>query len=290
MRQIEEELAHEHRMKIIISIILAVMIAFSIIIALISRKNRKMNKILREHNKTISKQKQQLEEENKLKAKLLSILSHDLRTPLSSVHLLVQMLRSDSLPRNVINSRLMKLEESLDCSSQMLENLLFWAKNQMNGIIYSPENIDLATITDEVLIIVGTHLQNKNIYVDNQIHLAKAYADREMTNIIIRNLITNAVKYTPKGGKITITGNRQDSKIIWRISDTGIGIPEKLKSKIFTNEIKSARGTNMERGLGLGLTLCRNFALTCKGNIDFESEEGKGTTFKLSLPPEKIVN
>ena len=243
-----------------------------------------MNKILREHNKTISKQKQQLEEENKLKAKLLSILSHDLRTPLSSVHLLVQMLRTDSLPRQVINSRLMKLEESLDSSSQMLENLLFWAKNQMNGITYCPENIDLATITDEVLTIVGTHLQNKNIHVDNQIHLAQAYADREMANIIIRNLITNAVKYTPKDGKITITGKRQVNKIIWCISDTGIGIPENLKSKIFTNEIKSTRGTNMERGLGLGLTLCRNFALTCNGNIEFESTEGKGATFILSLP------
>jgi signal transduction histidine kinase len=287
MQKIEDELAHEHRMKIIISIILAVMIAFSLIITFISRKNRKMNKILREQNQTISKQKQQLEEENKLKAKLLSILSHDLRTPLSSVHLLVQMLRSDSLPQKVINSRLMRLEESLDCSSQMLENLLFWAKNQMNGINYSPEDIDLATITDEVLTLVGTHLQNKNIHVESQIYFAKAYADREMTNIIIRNLITNAVKYTPKGGSITITGNRQDSKIIWCISDSGTGIPEKLQSKIFTNEIKSTRGTNMERGLGLGLTLCRNFALTCKGNIDFESEEGKGTTFRLSLPLEK---
>jgi signal transduction histidine kinase len=246
-----------------------------------------MNKILREHNKTISKQKQELEEENKLKAKLLSILSHDLRTPLSSVHLLVQMLRSDSLPRKVINSRLIKLEESLDCSSQMLENLLFWAKNQMNGINYSPEDIDLETITDEVLTLVDTYLQNKNINVDKQIYLATAYADREMINIIIRNLITNAMKYTPKGGNITIMGKRQENKMIWSISDTGIGIPEKLKSKIFTNEIKSTRGTNMERGLGLGLTLCRNFALICKGSIDFESEEGKGTTFRLSLPLEK---
>ena len=284
----ERELAHERKMNAAILAALAVAVAFSAFVAITLRRNQRMNKILKERNDIISKQKRRLEEENKVRTKLLSILSHDLRTPLNGIHLLLQILRSGSLPRETFDLQLMKLDESLNCAFQMLENMLYWAKNQMNGIVYSPENIDLALITAEALKAAGTHLHDKNIDVDNRLYTAEAYADKEMVSIIVRNLIVNAVKYTPQDGKITISSDRQDDKLVWSIADTGNGMSDELKKKIFTTEVKSTKGTNMENGSGLGLALCHDFAVACKGNIDFESERGKGTTFRLTLPAETM--
>jgi signal transduction histidine kinase len=267
---------------------LAVAVAFSAFVVITLRRNQRMNRILKERNDIISKQKQRLEGENKVRTKLLSILSHDLRTPLNGIHLLLQILRSGSLPRETFDLQLMKLDESLNCAFQMLENMLYWAKNQMNGMVYSPENIDLALITAEALKVAGTHLHDKNIDVDNRLYTADAYADKEMVSIIVRNLIVNAVKYTPLNGKITISSDRLDDKLVWSIADTGDGMSDEMKKKIFTAEVKSTKGTNMENGSGLGLTLCHDFAVACKGKIDFESEQGKGTTFRLTLPAETM--
>ncbi|MDR2562387.1 MAG: tetratricopeptide repeat protein [Prevotellaceae bacterium] len=282
----ERELAHERKMNLFILAALVIAIIFSVYVAATLRRNQRLNRMLKERNDTISKQKQRLVEENKIRTKLLSILSHDLRTPLNGIHLLVQILRSGSLPKETFERQLVKLDESLNCTFQMLENMLYWAKNQMNGIVYSPENIDLAIITAEALKIAGTHLHDKNIDVDNRLYTAEVYADKEMVSIIVRNLIVNAVKYTPQDGKITISSKMQNDMLIWSIADTGNGMSDELKAKIFTTDVKSSKGTNMETGSGLGLALCHDFAVACKGNIDFESEFGKGTTFRLALPAE----
>ena len=283
----ERELAQERKMNVIILAALAVAIMFSLFVAITLRRIQRMNRALKERNDIISKQKQRLEEENKVRTKLLSILSHDLRTPLNGIHLLLQILRTGSLPREKFEQQLVKLDESLNCAFQMLENMLYWAKNQMNGMVYSPENIDLPIITAEALKIAGTHIHDKNIDVDNQLYTAEACADKEMVSIIVRNLIVNAVKYTPQDGKITIHSHVHNNTLVWSIADTGSGMSDEQKAKIFTADVKSTKGTNMENGSGLGLALCHDFALACKGAVNFESVAGQGTTFHLTLPAEK---
>lgn len=287
-QEIEKSLKQEKTFTLMAVIVLGIALVFLIFIGMTLRSNKKMNRLLTERNEIILGQKQRMEEENKVRTKLLSILSHDFRTPLSGVHLMVQLLRSKSLPPEMIDRQLGKLDESLSRSFQMLENMLYWTKNQMNGIIFKPEYVSLSVIVVDNLKLFTSNILDKNIEVDNQVGLEDdVYADKEMVNSIIRNLIANAVKFTPKGGKISLSSaKKSNNRIVFSIRDTGVGMSESQKSKIFTTEVQSTHGTEKETGTGLGLVLCHDFALACKGKITFESQEGTGTCFYLELPTE----
>ena len=285
LQETEKELEQGRILIAIIGIILLITLILLFVVAATLRKNKRMNRILTDRNELISSQKTRLIEGNKVRTRLLSILSHDLRSLLSGIHLMVQMLRSKSLPQEKIDKHLIKLDESLNISFQMLENMLYWSKNQMTGIVCNRERIDLTELTVGNLKLLESHIQDKKIEIDNlMIYHDEACADKEMVNIIIRNLISNAVKFTPKDGKITISSRKYKDNILLTVEDNGIGMSEEIKSKIFKSEIKSKRGTDNENGSGLGLELCYEFAMRCGGNLTFESELGQGSKFTLTLP------
>jgi two-component system sensor histidine kinase/response regulator len=171
----------------------------------------------------------------------------------------------------------------------LLENMLVWGRGQEDKIKYSPERRDLEDIILKNISIYKETADMKEISVDfSKDGSSTAFFDKDLLDIVIRNLLSNAVKYTPRGGRISImlNGETDNGKhTILKICDNGVGIPEAKQKDLFTSdEIESTRGTENEKGTGLGLKLCHDLIILNNGTITVESSEGKGTCFLITLP------
>jgi signal transduction histidine kinase len=168
-----------------------------------------------------------------------------------------------------------------------LENLLEWARSQTGKIQWVPENIELNQVAKSTVELLSRNAHQKNIRLQNQINGDKpcVYADKNMLHTVFRNLISNAIKFTPDGGEVTINSIETKDFIETRVSDTGIGIAEKDIEKLFRIDTHFSRsGTKDEQGTGLGLILCKEFLVKNGGNIRVESQVGKGSSFIFTLP------
>jgi signal transduction histidine kinase len=155
----------------------------------------------------------------------------------------------------------------------------------MRGETFEPDRLDVSKLADESVKLLEPGSALKDIVIKNHIQgKLEAHADLNMIRSVFRNLLTNAIKFTKPRGTIAISGYRVDDRIIVSVADSGIGIPEKNRSKLFTISSVATQGTKQEKGTGLGLLLCKEFVEKNEGTIWFESEEGKGTTFFISLP------
>lgn len=180
------------------------------------------------------------------------------------------------------------LNKSVRYTYQLLENLLEWSRSQQNRIPFNPRNIDLYDIAYESLMLSEHLAKKKSITIENNVQKKEIICvDVEMINTIFRNLITNAIKFTPENGTITISSKRSLQTIEIKVSDTGTGMDMKTKNTLFKiGKTKSVEGTSGERGTGLGLLICKEFIEKHGGQIRVESEVGKGTDFKFTLPLE----
>jgi signal transduction histidine kinase len=238
-------------------------------------------------NRTIEIQQQNkaLEEVNHVKDKLLSVVSHDIRGPLGSLHLALNLVKSGSLSAQEFQTVTEDLETRLTQTTEFIDNLLQWAKLQMRGETFEPDRLDLSKLADESVTLLEPECIQKHILLKNHIHESlEAYADLNMIRSVFRNLLTNAIKFTKPNGTIAINAYRIDRKIIISVADTGVGIPEKNRARLFTISSVTTQGTKQEKGTGLGLLLCKEFVEKNGGAIWFETQEGKGTTFYFSLP------
>ena len=285
--QLQSELdrAREVRIYFIIGLILAV--AILIVVFFFYRHNLKMNKLLKARNEQIEAQAQKLRDENVIRTKLLSVISHDLRSPLSSVHLMVQLLKTNAFSPEQASVYLANLDDSLRNTFALLDNILYWAKSQLNGIKVTPEVFDISHLVDENTLLIETGIKTKNNNLSNNVEEVEVYADREITKMILRNILSNALKFTPTGGKIIISAEPKEEELIVSIADTGIGIPAEKQKKIFTSGVGTTNGTENEPSSGMGLMLSQDFLTKTGGKIWFDSEEGKGTTFYFTLPLNK---
>ena len=238
-------------------------------------------------NRTVEIQRQnlQLEEVNHVKDKLLSVVSHDIRGPLGSLHLALNLVKSGSLSASEFQRVSEDLEGRLTHTTEFIDNLLQWAKLQMRGETFEPDRLDLSKLADESVKLLEPECAQKNILLKNHFQgTFEAYADLNMVRSVFRNLLTNATKFTKPNGTISLSAYQVDRKIIISVADSGVGIPEKNRSKLFTISSVATQGTKQEKGTGLGLLLCKEFVEKNGGSIWFESQEGKGTTFYFSLP------
>ncbi|HEX6226705.1 MAG TPA: sensor histidine kinase [Chryseolinea sp.] len=238
-------------------------------------------------NRTVEIQRQnlQLEEVNHVKDKLLSVVSHDIRGPLGSLHLALNLVKSGSLSASEFQKVTEDLEGRLTHTTEFIDNLLQWAKLQMRGETFEPERLDLSKLADESVRLLEPECAQKNILLKNHFQGSfEAFADVNMVRSVFRNLLTNAIKFTKPNGTISLSAYRIDHKIIVSVADSGVGIPEKNRSKLFTISSVATQGTKQEKGTGLGLLLCKEFVEKNNGTIWFETQEGKGTTFYFSLP------
>lgn len=223
---------------------------------------------------------------NELKTKLISIISHDVRQPVNNLLSLSDMMIRSTLSEGEIKYLGEKLKESALHVYQMLDNLLTWSYSQMNGL--HPEAAQLALkaeVKKEIKKAVYI-IENKKITIDVNIQdELKITFDRVMFEIVFRNILNNAVKFSPENSRIRILAQRKFNDVHLSICDSGIGIPDSLKDKLFLNNLSKSRiGTNNEKGTGIGLMLCKQLLEANNAGIEVHSNIDKGTTFVLILP------
>jgi len=231
---------------------------------------------------------EEMKELNATKDKFFSIISHDLRNPFNSILGLSNMLLSNlnTYSKEEITEKIGLIAESSKRAHILLENLLEWSLSQTGKILFIPEKIKLSDVVNECLIEITNQASNKKIKIVNEInegHIVKA--DKNMLKIILRNLLTNAVKYSYTGGVVIIKSIDRNFEIEISITDSGIGIEENDIDKLFHIDSKySTNGTLNEQGTGLGLILCKEFIEKHGGRIWIDSKIEKGCTFKFTLP------
>ncbi len=257
-----------------------------IIITLVSsillyKSNREKNRI----NRKLKEQKNDLEEVNAVKNKLFSIVAHDLRTPLSALTGILELVREEALGEEEMRELFTEMEFSLQQNMNIMENLLVWAKQQMSGLQMNIRPLNAGNIVDEIVEAHRFNARHKSISVVNEIEEGfTVLADFDLFKLVMRNLISNSLKFSNPGDQITISASVRDSEALFKIHDTGIGIPGEIQDKIFADGVSSRKGTHEENGSGLGLSLCKEFVEKQGGRIYFESTEGVGTAFYVTLP------
>jgi len=232
-----------------------------------------------------------LEDANKSKDKFFSIIAHDLRAPFNAILGFSGLLQEDydSLTDDERKQMIESIYKSGKSAFNLLENLLIWAKSQTHGIEFNPENIDLSLAVIDVINVMKQQADAKHIKLITEIKYGTiVYADMNMIKTILRNLISNGIKFTREDGKIILSENEKDKFREVSIKDNGIGMTDEIKNSIFTvGSSVSKNGTAGEKGTGLGLLLCKEFIDKHNCSISVESEIGKGTTFKFTLPKAK---
>lgn len=239
-------------------------------------------------NVLLERQKQDLEALNQTKDKFFSIISHDLRGPVSSFHGISRMIKFLVVMRDT--DELIKVAEEIDHSvdrlSVLLDNLLNWAIQQQGHFPNVPEKLNLPVLSGELVQTMSNMAGAKNIELTADVaEPIELWADRNMTMTILRNLVSNALKFTPEGGKVVLSARESEAFAEISVADSGVGIPkEQLNSLFGIQQNKSTYGTSGEKGLGLGLHLVHEFIEMNGGKLHVSSSAGKGTVFTIFLP------
>jgi PAS domain S-box-containing protein len=242
----------------------------------------------------LKERENQLRELNSTKDKLFSIIAHDLRNPFNAIlglsNLLIENINDFEVAEcerylRVINS-------TAENTLVLLDNLLEWSKTQTGNKIFKPERADLYTIISEILGVSKTNANIKNISIEySQADSIEVYADVNMLKTVLRNLISNAIKFTHPNGEVAITAGKTFDNIEITVADNGVGMSEEIQSKLFKIDADiTTPGTSNEKGSGLGLILCKEFVEMHGGEIKVKSELGKGSAFVVSLPVSVMHN
>lgn len=227
-----------------------------------------------------------LKEAVKAKNKFFSIIAHDLRSPIGSISVILDSINNGEM--NLSQKFLSLMTNSVSRISSLLEDLLLWSRNQKGQIQLHPMRLNLMDLIADTIQVHILPAEQKNIPIRIQCESPdlSIYADRTTIMTVIRNLVGNAIKFTPNGGKISVISEKSNGKIKITIKDTGIGLGEEAAYSLFSTNavIISSPGTNNESGTGLGLTLCQEFVQANNGEIGVISHPGKGCEFWFTLP------
>ncbi|MGK0238001.1 MAG: signal transduction histidine kinase [Candidatus Pelagisphaera sp.] len=225
---------------------------------------------------------------NEGKNRLFSVIAHDLRSPLLSLNSIVDHLEGgfDDMSKDEILEWLKHIKTSANTSLKIADNLLKWACFEDGNFHFDPKEIDMDVFTDEIRPVLEGTAKSKEIHLNIQSEAGiKVVADQTMLHSIVQNLISNAIKFTPKEGLVSLKVSADENSLFIEIVDTGCGMASKTLENLFDIEkTYSAEGTDGEKGSGLGLSLCKQFAEQMNGKIDVDSKEGEGTVAKLTLP------
>jgi PAS domain S-box-containing protein len=235
---------------------------------------------------------EELDRLNRTKDKFFSIIAHDLRNPFNAIIGFCELLRNDFY--EIDNSQKLNLLELINVSSQtafnLLENLLQWARTQTNRIVFTPEDFDISEIADAVIDLHCVIARKKGITILNKIEKkTMVNADKNMINTVLRNLVSNAVKFSNPDGQILISVNQKSENLEVNITDQGVGMNRESLGKLFRiDTYYSTSGTMGETGTGLGLIICKEFVEKNNGRIKATSSMGEGTTMTFTLTPSKL--
>ncbi|MFH4967096.1 tetratricopeptide repeat-containing sensor histidine kinase [Gaetbulibacter sp. M240] len=235
-------------------------------------------------NDAFEERTRHLESVNNVKDKLFSIVSHDLKDSLSSINGFIDLLKDGSLSREEFDNLIPELSENANNASLLLFNLLNWSKSQMQSLEPKPSLFDIQEVFEAKTKLIEQRLESKGINLIDHSLRDFAYADRSMIEIVIQNLLANALKFCKNGDTITISNHISNGSCVISIADTGVGISKENISKLFKNNSFSTMGTNNEKGTGLGLSICKELVELNHGKIWVESTLNVGTTFYVELP------
>ncbi|MCE5181477.1 MAG: response regulator [Betaproteobacteria bacterium] len=234
---------------------------------------------------TVAQRTLELSQANAAKDKFFAIVAHDLRGPIGSLAVLFNDVITS---RKDLTDELLKIvRASTNSTSKFLEELLTWARSQRGEIDCNPEAFDIGQVLMETQALFSAQAQAKGVHLDMNIEEhCWVFADLAMTHAILRNLTSNALKFTQSGGSVSVRFGREKNRCLVRITDTGIGMSEEMQQSLFRLDVKpqSLRGTHNEPGTGLGLILCREFVEKIGGAIGVQSQQGEGSTFWFTLP------
>lgn len=253
-----------------------------------TRELKTRNSEIEQQSSRIALQNKQLSETIQMKNKIFSVISHDLRSPIVNILYMLNLLKEKEYKDKYDSFANSSIEYAQRVIS-LIENMLVWGRGQEDKIKYSPGRFNLTDIILTNLSIYKETSDKKEIAVNfTQVGSSMAYCDKDLMDIIMRNMLSNAVKYTPRGGRISILLKDKASEekcILLKICDNGIGIPPEKQKYLFTAaEVASTPGTENEKGTGLGLKLCHELIKINKGTISVESKAGEGTCFSITLP------
>ena len=283
--QQNEELRRQELVRNILVIIVALTIVILFTIYRSGQRRKRINRLLLEHQEEIKKRSAELQQLNQVKDKFFSIISHDLRSPMNALAGTLELLANKNLTSDEFIHLTRNLQTQFNHTRTLINNLLNWTLMQMDKLKIQPEKVLLRTKVEESLNALKT-LYPKNIEMTNLVEEnLTVLADPNIINLVLRNLILNAIKFTENGGIIQIRAKEIENEICVSVSDNGMGMRPEVKEMLFAKPSGlTTRGTDNERGTGIGLMLCKEFVEKNGGRIWFESELGKGTTFFFTLP------
>ncbi|NSL86619.1 tetratricopeptide repeat-containing sensor histidine kinase [Chitinophaga sp. Mgbs1] len=236
-------------------------------------------------NHIILEQNTALENLNQVKDKVFSVISHDLRSPLAILEGLLFLLRDEKIDAQQFRFYTDELWRDVKNTAYMMDNMLQWASNQMKGISVKADDFDLVLLLNQEFELLQTLARQKDVKLTHEISgSTQVYADPDMIRLVLRNLINNAIKFTPGGGEIVIRARQENDMAEITVKDNGTGIPLDDQHRIFSNIYYSTTGTRNEKGCGLGLHLSKDFVERNHGKIWFHSNPGDGSSFYFTVP------
>ncbi|TEU23833.1 GAF domain-containing sensor histidine kinase [Alkanindiges illinoisensis] len=243
---------------------------------------------LRKSHRALEVSNEKLKEINFNKDKFFSIIAHDLRAPFHGILGFSEVLETEieDLDEKGIRDIVGYLRSTAHATFRLLENLLQWAMSEGGAIIYRPQDVQIEQVFQTVFEVLGAMAQKKNVILHNDADpRLTVHVDLNMMTSVLQNLTSNAIKFTPSGGHVYLSAHKVNEEIHIAVRDTGIGMPEEQIREFFMRQQpKSIKGTDGEKGTGLGLLLCRQFVEKNNGRIEINSKPNEGTTFTIMIP------
>ncbi|UWX56278.1 HAMP domain-containing histidine kinase [Maribacter litopenaei] len=267
-------------------IILLIFLVLTLLIKRNAKIQKKLNKELISKQEDLKRKEKFLHEVNRTKNKLFSIIGHDLRGPIGAFQGLIKLFKEGEMTKDEFIGFVPKLKSDIDHIAFTLNNLLSWGQTQMNGAITKPSITSIDSIVNENIALLSEVANNKSIKLINRIEAQTiTWCDSDQIDIVIRNLMSNALKFTPENGMVTIGAIEKTKQWEIYVRDNGVGMTEETLGKIFNQSgTHSTYGTNDEKGTGPGLSLCKEMVEKNQGIIWVDSAINKGSSFYFTIP------
>ncbi len=253
-------------------------------LAIFYSRIRKKNKLLEEKNIQINQQKDELQTLNNVKDRLFSIISHDLRNPLVTLRTYLSLADNAALPAEKKQQFKAQTMQAVLQTSDMLDNLLAWANLQIKNTKANITPVNVNDAVQDAINIVQAQAQQKNIAIQKDIQAAVVLADEHILAIALRNILTNAVKYSNEGQHIFIASLKENDHVSLSVRDEGVGMTAEQLQQLQQSESESTKGTQGEKGSGLGIFLVKELLAKTYGHLTIKSEKDKGSSFTINLP------
>ncbi|MBI1770102.1 MAG: tetratricopeptide repeat protein [Bacteroidetes bacterium] len=280
----DKEIKTQRLTSVVAVIVLMLFIALATLLYRSNQKIKSTNQQLEQKNTEILAHDEELSRLNATKDKLFSIISHDLRGPFNSLSGLLHMNEKGYINEGDFKKHIEELSKNTFRTKELLNNLLLWSTAQLKIDKARPVKFNIKSVVNEVILLYESPVREKDIKIVNQVTDQQAWADADMISVVLRNILSNAIKFSFKGSTITIGSSVENHELKCFVKDEGQGIPKIFLDKLISGEIMTTKGTANEVGTGLGLQLCIDFVNKNGGRLGAESEGSEGATFWFTLP------